>query len=144
MYTHYQKFVYQKQQNPPTKHNLKHVGVSKTRGTPNGWFIMENPIKMDDLGVPPIFGNTHVSPHPHPTSPKPLTNFLPKKHHIAHLQVQVLWPCPPRTWVSHVTCRNGDSKTRKKSGTSWWLFPKIGGKPPKWMVKIMIIMENPY
>jgi len=25
----------------------------------NGWFI-ENPIKIDDLGVPLFFGNTHI------------------------------------------------------------------------------------
>ena len=38
------------------------MGVSKNRGTPK-WMvkIMNNPIKMDDLGgPPPIFGNTQI------------------------------------------------------------------------------------
>ena len=40
-----------------------YMGVSKNRGVyPPKWMvkIMENPIKMDDLGGTPILGNTHI------------------------------------------------------------------------------------
>ena len=36
----------------------RYMGVSINGGTPiAGWFMKEKPTKMDDLGVPPIFGN---------------------------------------------------------------------------------------
>ena len=38
---------------------LLYLGVSQNRGTPK-WMvkIMENPVKMDDFGVPLFYGNT--------------------------------------------------------------------------------------
>ena len=33
-------------------------------GTQTGWFTMENPLKMDDLGGTPILGNHHIASQP--------------------------------------------------------------------------------
>ena len=37
------------------------MGVSKNRGTPNGWFLTENFMKMDNFGVP-LCSETPISP----------------------------------------------------------------------------------
>jgi len=36
------------------------MDVSKIGVPQNGWFPMENLLKMDDFGVPLFFGNTHM------------------------------------------------------------------------------------
>jgi hypothetical protein len=43
----------------PINHQM---GVSINEGTPiAGWFIMDNTIKMDDLGAPLILGNLQIN-----------------------------------------------------------------------------------
>ena len=39
-----------------------YMGVSKNSSTPKWMVYNGKPIKMDDLGVPPIFGNTPLLP----------------------------------------------------------------------------------
>jgi len=44
-----------------TKKSKTHGCFQKLGVPQNGWFIMEIPIEMDDLGgKPTIFGNTHI------------------------------------------------------------------------------------
>ena len=66
--------------------NKRHMGVSKNRGGPPKWMvkIMENPIKMDDLGVPlfletPKLVESNISCYHHPLYIDPMF-FFSKVH----------------------------------------------------------------
>ena len=52
--------LYQVMHQGADRSGIFHLGVSKNTRKPPKWIIMENPIKMDDLGVP-LFLETPTS-----------------------------------------------------------------------------------
>ena len=62
-------------------------GFHQWGGTPiAGWFVRENAIKMDDLGVPPIYGNHHMVFTYHSISMKFHENSGQYRGYIRHYQ----------------------------------------------------------
>ena len=73
------------------------MSVSKNKGTPK-WMvkIMENPIKMDDLGVPiwgenPLFLETPISRE---RDSQPRQSACESSYFLPHFQVQRAWDAP--------------------------------------------------
>ena len=91
----------------------------KIGGKPPKWMvkIMENPIKMDDLGVKtPIFGNTHVEIPYFLWKPQLIDRW--PRWSFGHARVGSDVPPPSCAWPKHGRCGSGCGCTRSGSSSS--------------------------
>ena len=100
-----------------------HMGVFQIGVPQNGWFIMENRIKMDDLGYP-YFGNTHILELSKTHGPPLLGLFNNEtSERSAAPWIVPIWSF----WWSH------DPAWSRWGLPGWrfriWMFPKMAGFP---------------
>jgi len=96
---------------------ILYIWVFPTLGVPqNGWFIMENSLKMDDLGgKPTIFGNIHIyhmviNPMIERIKWIKLTSTIPSCSDLLYLAETINNQFIEILWKAHKTCRESSGQ----------------------------------